>query len=47
MQQTINHMFELDAGGSQKMFESMGNNVEVKEIELKDGTIIKYYVYKI
>lgn len=47
MQQTVNHMFEMDPGGSQKMFEEMGDKVEIKEIELKDGTIVRYYVYKI
>jgi len=47
MQTTVNYMFEVDQAGTQKMFESMPVEPEVKEMELKDGTPMRYYVFNI
>jgi hypothetical protein len=40
-------MFEVDQSGTQRMFEEMGIEPEVKEMELKDGTPVRYYVFNI
>jgi len=47
LQTTVNHMFEVDQPGTQKMFEDMGIEPEVKEMELKDGTPVRYYVFNL
>lgn len=47
LQTTVNHMFEVDQKGTQRMFEEMGIEPEVKEMELKDGTPMRYYVFNI
>ena len=47
LQTTVNHMFEVDQSGTQRMFEEMGIEPEVKEMELKDGTPVRYYVFNI
>ena len=38
-------MFQTDLEGSQKMFEAMPTEPEVKEMMSSDGELIRYYVY--
>jgi len=38
-------MFQVDPEGSQQLFEQMGMEPQVREIETSDDTIIRYYVY--
>ena len=45
LQTTINYMFQVDPEGSQQMFEQMGMEPQMKEIETSGGDTIRYYVY--
>jgi hypothetical protein len=40
-------MFSLDQKKAQEMFESMGMEPEVKTIQSKEGSELRYYVYNI
>jgi len=45
LQTTINYMFQVDPEGSQQLFEQMGVEPQMKEIETSSGEPIRYYVY--
>jgi hypothetical protein len=45
LQTTINYMFQVDPEGSQQLFEQMGIEPQMNEIELSNSEPIRYYVY--
>ena len=45
LQTTINYMFSTDPEGTQRMFEEMPVEPEMKEIMGSDDVPIRYYVY--
>jgi hypothetical protein len=47
LQTTINYMFQVDPTGSQQLFEQMGVEPQMNEIQSNSGEPIRYYVYNL
>jgi hypothetical protein len=47
LQTTINYMFQVDPTGSQQLFESIGSEPQMNEIQSSSGEPIRYYVYSL
>jgi len=47
LQTTINYMFQVDPTGSQQLFESIGSEPQMNEIQSSSGEPIRYYVYNL